>query len=1266
MKKRTLLLSGATILAVGLAVTGLAACKKTAEDYTVEYGWEDTNDWRAVEYPDTDISVDGTVTAEEYGESHLSFSDVNGVNMKVYGHMGEEGVFFGFVSDDTLVNYNTKNDVFNNTSVEIQVAPFGTQTLNSNVVQLRFGADGTPDEWVGFRADDGYPYSKKYVPFTGAVHVNGTLNERAEGYSVELYLPYSAIGLTEKPASVVCAPSFNTMPDPYSSTRATWTMMLGCDLSQPATWYVVNQSGMATHTAGFKKDGTVIEQSGGYNEFYYFDSVPHESYYLKTKLKVTQGDNAFLNGDQYPKFGLVNRADSAFQSFHIDAAQRTAKNFGTMRAEPTTDAGTNMMWDTNASTSFAGHWAENVIGDYTETDLETIYYGGNLYFVLDGTLVKTVHDFAEGEGAIPGFMCFNTRATFHNNEYVTDEATVKAEAEKFMPKGVKIDGDLSDWTNADVNRHFRAAEDLNGNKIKVRAFRGDDGLYIAYEVHHLVLAPVVKWDTAWWENTNIEFFIGGTDNAQQYALTSFGTSGYMDAVMTTVRDQNRQYDTVGEIFVPFESLARDNIVTKSGNTYEGEPEVCFAFKPINDDSNASGQLKGTTWWSLGEGDPKANPFRVSEKGIGNEYTLTYNAGGGTGDDIVSKVFGGDTVKAADCTFTNEGKRFVYWTSGKAEYEAGVEFTMPEEYVTLTAVWVNASASENLTVTYAGGAGAQGNAPVDSGSYKAGDAFTVQGQGDLTLEGYRFMGWKDQNQKEYKAGETAYFVEDSLTLTAQWAEEFTLTYELPSDVGTGSAPTGGNYIEGEEVVLPSKAPAHSDPTLEFYAWQDKEGHVYLAGSTFEMPNKAVTLTAAYRKKLAVDGDLSDWQALGSKTLSSNSFTDQRGATWYGAMSGDGLYLAAELWHNEEPRNGQGNWFDNLNFEIRIKNSDGANHYYVYVTGKDGENYTFAVGRDAGGIDGIKAEYKHESGDPRATHHSIFEIFIPASNYSQVKETDGSLRLGLAVKTGPYEKGDHSPDAERLNGGTVNYDGGDTWYAPYGVWPDDPNMFAYVNDDGLTLPEEHEHPDWTFGPDSAIADDDGITIDGNLEDWAGIKTIGVTGTVQYFGKSVTFYGKLTKAGLYLAAEAYHGTFTTGQGDWWNNTNLELRIGRNWGGDGSKMPRQFWVNATADGCAVSAVGMQAKLVHETVTGHNNATEHTIIEVFIPTEVFLNGQNYMIRNGMIQVGVAWKTNGDNINNGTIDNDPWVMPFGEHVNSNPACVDGTGIYLSGDYGKQA
>ena len=46
--------------------------------------------------------------------------------------------------------------------------------------------------------------------------------------------------------------------------------------------------------------------------------------------------------------------------------------------------------------------------------------------------------------------------------------------------------------------------------MTVRAFRGTDGLYIAYEVNHIVSITPSKWDEGWWKNTNIEFYVNGS------------------------------------------------------------------------------------------------------------------------------------------------------------------------------------------------------------------------------------------------------------------------------------------------------------------------------------------------------------------------------------------------------------------------------------------------------------------------------------------------------------------------------------------------------------------------------------------------------------------------------------------------------------------------------------------------------------------------------------------------------------------------------------
>ncbi len=1250
MKKRTVLLAGLALLAVGISGAALAGCAGYRfEEYSFNYGGESKEDWRKLEFPDQNIKMDGLISEEEYGRKHLSFSDVNDVNMKVYGHLGEEGVFFGFVSDDKQVNYNTKNDVFNNTSVEIQVAPQGTEKLNSNVVQLRLGANGTPDQWIGFPADDmKYGYTKKYIPSMGVVHIDGELNKGAEGYSVELYLPYASIGLTEKPESVVCAPSFNTMPDPYSSTRATWTMMLGCDLGQPATWYVVDETGMTSHTAGFVEKGTGVIQEKGFNEFYYFDTAPHANYYLKTTLNVKTTMNPFLNNDNFPKFGLVNKSEHALQMFYIDAANKNGTNFGTVRAIQSTASGTDWQWNNNASTSLEGHWGNTYIGNYRDKELETIYYEGNLYFVLDGVLVKTVKNFSpETEGAVPGLVCFNTKATFNHNEFVTEKDKVKAEVEKFTAKDVKIDGDLSDWTDEDINRHAKTvADDENGNSMTVRAFRGTDGLYIAYEVNHIVSITPSKWDEGWWKNTNIEFYVNGSGKNNRYALTSFGNGGYMDGVMNVTRKPDRTYFTAAEIFVPFESLKRD------GYSMSEPLEVGFAFKSANGSEDS--YLGGKTLWTIA-GAPSTDRLSVLEKGIGEEFTLSYAGGSditGTAPASV-KVYAGDTVALAQNPFAKENFTFAGWTDGTNGYGAGDSFVMPAEDIEIAPKWAAENASATYGVTYEKGAdGVEGELPADGNQYKQGDLITLA-DGTITREGYRFFGWSD-GSKTYAAGSRIFMEEQAITLTAVWAREYALGYAAGGDKVEGDLPAEKHLIAGETVVVSPAVITREG--YDFFGWSDGR-NVYYAEDSFVMPEEAITLTAVWREKIKLDGDLKDWVALGTETVGAHSINknDERQATWYGTLRDDGLYLAVEIYHNRLG-SGQRDWWKNLNFEIHV--GPGSQQFFAYVSKIEGDKYI--VGKSS---NNISAAYAHGAGTEKKTaHRSVFEVFLPDRLISGMKEEDGSLRVGVSIKT--------DDNREAITGGTYNYADGDAWYAPYGVLADRYEHFAYVTADGMFLKNMYEQPDKQFGVSSAVAET-GITVDGDVSEWgtAANKTIGVTGEDLYAGKSVTFYGKMTQSGLYLAVKADHSMFTTGKNDWWTNTNFEFRIGEVFGGsgEGNLRSKQYYVYAKSNTeFAASSDAIRVAGKTETL---GNGKYHTELELFIPAADLVQ-YDYMVQYGMMHVGVAWKTDGDLINNNEFldgsDTAAWWRPKGTHIEYKPACVNGNGIYTAKEYEELA
>lgn len=195
---------------------------------------------------------------------------------------------------------------------------------------------------------------------------------------------------------------------------------------------------------------------------------------------------------------------------------------------------------------------------------------------------------------------------------------------------------------------------------------------------------------------------------------------------------------------------------------------------------------------------------------------------------------------------------------------------------------------------------------------------------------------------------------------------------------------------------------------------------------------------------------------------------------------------------------------------------------------------------------------------------------------------------------------------------------------------------------------------------VPDTDGMIVDGNLSDWANTDTIAIVGSGDYEGKKATFYAKLTDIGLYLACDAYHDTYTTTAGQWWENCNFEIFLGT--------ANQQTWISAMGmsdenDACATEGKITSAKMITEALEDKATAY-HTISEVFITAE---NLPENSVVNGAIRVGVAWKTVGDRCNNcGNSETDDWWTPMGvktnDHPDANQAVVTANGIYTKEGY----
>ncbi len=183
---------------------------------------------------------------------------------------------------------------------------------------------------------------------------------------------------------------------------------------------------------------------------------------------------------------------------------------------------------------------------------------------------------------------------------------------------------------------------------------------------------------------------------------------------------------------------------------------------------------------------------------------------------------------------------------------------------------------------------------------------------------------------------------------------------------------------------------------------------------------------------------------------------------------------------------------------------------------------------------------------------------------------------------------------------------------------------------------------------------ITVDGDLSDWAGTHTLSVVGSGEWEGKKVTIYGVLGEDGLYMAADAYHATFTTTAGEWWQNTNFEFFVNKNGSRD-----NQCWVSAkdfNADNAPFrSHEKMVAKMTNEKVGDLN----HTVVELFMAYSDFdflSTGEDDFLR-----IGVAWKTIGDINNNGEAagggNDEYWVPKFTWPDNRDKAHVTDCGIF---------
>jgi len=231
----------------------------------------------------------------------------------------------------------------------------------------------------------------------------------------------------------------------------------------------------------------------------------------------------------------------------------------------------------------------------------------------------------------------------------------------------------------------------------------------------------------------------------------------------------------------------------------------------------------------------ANDVIITAQFVAVDYSVTYNANGGSGAPIDSNRYAqGTAVVVSSVVPSRSGYYFAGWLYNGVTYTGGQTFTMPTASVSLVAQWTQNPTI--YTVTY----NANGGTDAPASSQYVQGATVIVSSGVPTRSGYSFNGWL-YNGNTYTGGQTFTMPTNNVELTAQWTANPTYTVTYNANGGSGAPTDNTRYAQGTTVTIVSPAPTRSDYTFNGWSYN---GNTYQVGQTFTMPTSDVILTAQW--------------------------------------------------------------------------------------------------------------------------------------------------------------------------------------------------------------------------------------------------------------------------------------------------------------------------------------------------------------------------------------------------------------------------------------
>ncbi len=216
--------------------------------------------------------------------------------------------------------------------------------------------------------------------------------------------------------------------------------------------------------------------------------------------------------------------------------------------------------------------------------------------------------------------------------------------------------------------------------------------------------------------------------------------------------------------------------------------------------------------------------------------VSFDLGGGSGEvpQTIKELTGHVVNLPSADKFARDDYVFACWSDGDTAYEAGAEYIVPTEDITVTAQWTKKTF---VSFDLGGGSGDIHQTIKELAETEV----TLPEADGFAREDYVFAGWSD-GKATYAAGAEYTVPGEDITIVAQWTRKTFVSFVVDVEDVVGVLPSVEKALAGEKMVLPS-GDDFSRAKYTFTGWSDGE-NVYEAGAEYEFPAVDTTLTAVW--------------------------------------------------------------------------------------------------------------------------------------------------------------------------------------------------------------------------------------------------------------------------------------------------------------------------------------------------------------------------------------------------------------------------------------